>query len=171
MENLEETNEIIEDTNPKVYIIRAFVGKEDKLILTLKELLEKKGDLSIYSLFKPETVKGYLFCECENLQGLKDLLRGVPNNLGVVKNPVNEEELNKYFEKGGETVIVNEKDLVEIIVGPFKGDKAKVLRVVTGKEEVVVEPINMPVPIPITLNIDDIRVIKNKNEEKNKNDN
>jgi len=74
-------------------------------------------------------------------------------------------ECTNFFEKDGEQVIVNERDIVEIIAGPFKGDRAKVVRLVSGKDEVVIEPLNVAVPIPITLNLDDIRVIENKSEE------
>jgi transcriptional antiterminator NusG len=84
---------------------------------------------------------------------------------GVIKTPVKPEELEKYFEEKGEAVVVNERDIVEIISGPFKGDRAKVIRVIPGKDEIIVEPLNVPVPIPITMGVDDIRVIEEENLE------
>lgn len=150
----------METTNQEYYVIRTLVGKEDKFIQAVEKMLSTKEDHGIYSVFRPESVKGYLFVEGESLTKIVDSLRGIPNNKGIIKSPVPFQELEKYFEKNGEQIIVNERDTVEIISGPFKGDRAKVVRIVPGKEEVIVEPINMTVPIPITMSLDDIRVIE-----------
>lgn len=148
----------MEEVAREYYIIRTVPNKEDKFMDTLEKVVTRKEDHGIYSFFRPELVKGYIFVEAESLNKVVDAVRNVPNNKGVIKTPLNPSEFEKYFEKDGETVSVNERDIVEIIAGPFKGDKAKVIRLVPGKDEVVIEPLNVPVPIPITLSIDDIRV-------------
>ena len=155
--------------NNEFYIIRTLPGKENKFIDTAYKLIHKKEDHGVISLFSPESVKGYIFVETNDLNKVLTTFRTVPNNKGIIRKPVAFEELSKYFEKEGEQIIVNERDIVEIVSGPFKGDRAKVIRVVPGKDEIIIEPINMSVPIPITLNLDDIRVIKNLDEE-NKNE-
>lgn len=144
------------------YVIRTIPSKEDKFIDALHKIVSKKEDHGIYAFFRPESVKGYIFAEAENLNKVVNAVRRVPNNKGVIRTQINPEELQKYLEKEGEQIIVNERDIVEIISGPFKGDKAKVVRLVPGKDEVVIEPLNVPVPIPITLSIDDIRVTSNE---------
>ena len=48
---------------------------------------------------------------------------------------------------------------VEVIAGPFKGEKAKVLRVNDTKEEVTIELLEAAVKIPLTLNAEQIRII------------
>lgn len=149
------------------FIVRTAPGKEDKFLDSMKSVLEKKEDTGIYAAFRPETVKGYIFVEGESLSKVVDSVRNVPNNKGVIRKPIEFAELEKYFEKDGEQVIVNERDIVEIISGPFKGDKAKVVRLVPGKEEVIIEPLNMSVPIPITLGLDDIRVTEMKEDKEN----
>jgi len=154
-----ETQQAQAESNHEYYIIRTASGKEDKFMDAIEAVLSQKEEHGIYSVFRPETVKGYIFAEAESLTKVVDSLRGIPNNKGVIRTPVNPLELEKYFEKDGEQIAVNERDIVEIISGPFKGDKAKVIRIVPGKDEVIIEPINMAVPIPVTLSLDDIRVI------------
>lgn len=146
------------------YIVRTAPGKEFKFLDNVEQFLAKKEDHGISAMFSPDTVKGYVFAEAVSPTKLVDSLRSVPNFKGVIQKPVNPEELAKYFEKEGEQVVVTERDIVEIIAGPFKGDRARVIRTIPGKEEVVIEPLNAPVPIPITLSIDDLRVIKGDNE-------
>ncbi len=141
------------------YIVRTVPSKEEKFLDAIHKVVEKKEDHGIYAMFRPETVKGYIFIEAKSLNAVVDAVRGVPNNKGVIRAAVPEDQLAKYFEKEGEQIVVNERDIVEIISGPFKGDRAKVVRVVPGKDEVVIEPLNIAVPIPITLSVDDVRVI------------
>lgn len=154
------------DSTHEYYIIRTVPNKEDKFLDALEKVVSKREKPGIYSFFRPELVNGYIFVEADSLNEVVDAVRNIPNNKGVIRNPVMPREFEKYFEKHGESVNVNERDIVEIIAGPFKGDKAKVIRVVPGKDEVVIEPLNSPVPIPITLSVDDIRVIEVKENEK-----
>ena len=149
----------------EVYIVRTTPSKEIKFLNQIYDYLSKKENHGVLSAFSPESVKGYIFVETTSLKGLIDVLRGVPNNKGVIRTPVSFEEINKCSDKEGEKVVVNERDVVEVIAGPFKGDKARVIRLVPGKDEVVIEPINTPVPIPITLNLDDLRIINKEGEE------
>ncbi len=162
---MEDNNhELMEDNKHEFYVVRTAPNRETKFMETLYTQISKKEDHGIYAFFRPETVKGYVFVEASSLTKVVDAIRSVPNNKGVIKTPLEFSEFDKYFEKDGEAVIVNERDIVEIVAGPFKGDRAKVVRLVSGKDEVVIEPLNAAVPIPITLNLDDIRVIKTKED-------
>jgi transcriptional antiterminator NusG len=144
------------------FIVRVAPGKEEKFLEAAYRLVSKKEDHGIYAMFSPELVKGYVFVEAEEQRKVVDALRGIPNNLGVLREAIKFSEISKYLEKEVEQIIVHERDIVEIVAGPFKGDKAKVIRIVPGKDEVIIEPLNMPVPIPITLSVSDIRVVKDK---------
>lgn len=150
----------MEESENQFYIIRTVPGKEEKYLDTISTYLKKVENHGIYSIFKPELIKGYLFAECEGLHKLKDSLRGLPNNRGIIATPIEEEEIEKYFLKNEALFEVNEKDLVEVIAGPFKGYKARVIRIINGKDEIVIEPIDMQPSIPISLNLEDIRVLK-----------
>ncbi len=147
------------------YIVRTVPGKEDKFLDFLEKYLSKKENHGVYSFIRPENVKGYVFVETDGLNKVVDVLRNVPNNRGVIRTPLKFEDIEKYLEREAEQINISERDLVEIIAGPFKGDKAKVIRLVPGKDEVVIEPLNVPVPIPITLSIDDIRVVNNEDKK------
>ncbi len=147
------------------YVLRTVPSKESKYIDNIQNVLSKKEGHNVRSVFSPETVKGYIFAETTKLSSLIDVLRGIPNNKGVIQKPISFDEIAKYFEKEGEKVVVHERDIVEVIAGPFKGDKAKVIRIVAGKDEIILEPLNVPVPIHITMTIDDVRVLKEENVE------
>jgi transcriptional antiterminator NusG len=50
--------------------------------------------------------------------------------------------------------------LVEVIGGPFKREKAKIVRINEVKREAKIEFIDSAVPIPITIKTDLLKVIK-----------
>ena len=62
-------------------------------------------------------------------------------------------------------VNIQKNDIVEIISGPFKREKAKVSRIDQAKEEVVVELLEAAVTIPITVKLDSVKVIRRDKEE------
>ncbi len=147
------------------FIVRCAPGKEDKFMDNAHKIISKKEDHGVYSLFRPEVVKGYIFVEGESLIKIVDVFRAVPNSKGVIRKEIDFAELEQYFNKEAEKINVNERDIIEVISGPFKGDQGRVTRIVPGKDEVVIEPLNSPVPIPITLSLDDVRVVEQKKTE------
>lgn len=154
----------MEEQEPVYYIARSAPGREESFLDSIQTVLSKKEDHGIYSVFSPESVKGYVFVEGESYQKISDSLRGIKNFKGLIKTEMSFKEFEKYFDKNAEKIVVNERDIVEVIAGPFRGDKGLVTRVVPGKDELIIEPLDSPVPIPITLNIDDVRVIPKEKE-------
>jgi transcriptional antiterminator NusG len=50
--------------------------------------------------------------------------------------------------------------VVELIAGPFKGEKARVKQIDEAKEEITVELFEAMVPIPVTVRGDHVRVLE-----------
>jgi len=59
---------------------------------------------------------------------------------------------------------IQKNDIVEIIAGPFKHEKAKIVRIDMQKEEVVLELLETAIPIPLTLKLDAVKVIRRETE-------
>src|SRR2546426_1151304 len=60
---------------------------------------------------------------------------------------------------------IMEGDIVELVAGPFKGEKARVMKIDETKEEITVELFEAMVRIPVTVRGDSVRVLQ-KEEEK-----
>ncbi|WP_201013822.1 transcription elongation factor Spt5 [Candidatus Methanomethylophilus sp. 1R26] len=58
---------------------------------------------------------------------------------------------------------IEEGDLVELVTGPFKGEKARVQKIDENKEEITVELVDAMVPIPVTVKADSVRVVEKEN--------
>ncbi|HEC92604.1 MAG TPA: hypothetical protein ENI51_06410, partial [Candidatus Atribacteria bacterium] len=57
---------------------------------------------------------------------------------------------------------------VEIVVGPFKGERGKVTRVDEQKSELTLELLDAAIPIPVTLSMNSLRISEKKKKEKKK---
>ena len=151
----------------QIYVVRTTTGRESQVIEKLIAKVKQQA-LSVYSVLRPREVKGYFFVEAEEQDDVNRSIYGVQHAKGVL-GAVKIDEIKKFLTPIAEAIKINLGDVVEIVSGPFKGEKARVKRITKVKEEVVVELIEAAVPIPITVKLDSVRVIRTeekKEEEK-----
>ncbi len=142
-----------------IYAVRVTAGRERQVIEKLEALMNR-GNYAVYSILYPHRVKGYFFVEADSLDEVKRLVYGVHYIKGVVQGELKLEDVEHFLAPSEIKIELNKGDIVELIAGPFRGEKAKVLRVNKQKEEVVVELLEAAVPIPVTVKLDSVRVIK-----------
>jgi len=145
-----------------IFTIRVTSGQEK----ILSEILMKKSRaerLSIYSIVYVDAVKGYLFVEGNEENTIVKLIQKVKHVKGLLKKPVSTAELENLIKITKKPVLVVEVgDLVEMISGPFKGERAKVTQMDEGKDEVTVELLEVAVPIPVTVKGKMVRLFQKK---------
>ncbi|MEM5820878.1 MAG: transcription elongation factor Spt5 [Candidatus Aenigmatarchaeota archaeon] len=142
-----------------IYIIRTIGGKEE----VIAEMIANKAiseNLQIYSAFKIEELKGYVFVEGEEDDVMK-VVKEIPYIRNVVKQTITLEELSKYIKKEEkEEIKLEVNDIVEIIGGPFKGLRGKVIKVDEIKKEVTVELLDVAVSLPVTISLELVRIVE-----------
>jgi len=142
-----------------IYIIRTIGGKEETLAEMIANIAIKEN-LQIYSTFKIEELKGYVFIEGEEEDVMK-VVREVPHVRSVLKETISKEELLKYLKTEEKKEIKLEVgNIVEIIGGPFKGLKGRVVKFDEIKKEVTLELLDTPVSLPVTISAELVRVIE-----------
>lgn len=77
----------------------------------------------------------------------------------MIKGASNIGEVEHFLSPAGSVIGINEGAIIELISGPFKGEKARVKRVDVAKEEITLELFEAMVPIPITVRGDHVRVL------------
>lgn len=147
-----------------IYTIRVTVGRESTVINTLANRAQNLG-LDIKAIFHPAELKGYVFLEAD-LGAVEKLASGVPHIRDLIEKPVPLEQLKQFLESKKAEIKINRGDIVEIISGPFKGEKGKITRVDETKDEVTVEFLEAAVPIPITVAIDSVKLTQKGEEQK-----
>ena len=141
-----------------LYTYRVTAGQESIVADMLYEKI-RKFKLPVKALVVSPMLKGYLIAEADNEFDAKQAIQNVPHVKGLLANTMQIADIATFLESKPIEVIINRGQLVEIVSGPFKGEKAKVVRVDQEKDEVTVELIEVAVPIPVTIKLNTIRVL------------
>jgi len=154
-EQTQETSEI--------FALKTTANREDQVMDFVTANATKKK-LEVYSVVRPHGLRGYIFVEAKDRQSAEEAYFGVPYAKDLLSKPVKYEEIEPMLEQVKVKANIKKNDIVEIISGPFKREKAKISRIDEQKEEVVVELLEAAVPIPITLKLDAVKVIRRDDE-------
>ena len=132
----------------------------------------KARELGILAVLVPTNLRGYMLVESMNPDRLEEVVRGIRRARGIVdpRDPRGEkairfEDIEMYLAPKPVVSGMMEGDIVELMAGPFKGEKARVMKIDETKEEVTVELFEAMVRIPVTVPGTSVRVLQ-KEEEK-----
>lgn len=142
-----------------IFIIKVTTNKEERALDMISDRIEKKS-LNIFSVSRPHGLRGYILLESEDRDSAEEAVFNLPYVKGIVGKTIEYGEIKNMVEPSATTVSIKEGDIVEIISEPFKKEKAKVLRIDSQKEEVVVGLLGAVVPLPVTVKLDNIKVIR-----------
>ena len=117
------------------------------------------GEKDIYAILSPAGLRGYVFVEAMNTDRLREKIRDIRKAYSFIPGETSLDEIDHYLTPVSAVVGIVEGDIVELVNGPFKGEKARVQNIDEGKEEITVELIEAMVPIPVTVKGDSVRVI------------
>lgn len=141
------------------FAVKTTANREEQVIEYIAQYAEKRK-LKVYSTFTPFGTRGYIFVEAASRRDVEEALFNVPYARGILSREVPIADIEPLVIQEVTEINVIKNDIVEIISGPFKREKAKITRVDQAKQEVVVELLDAAVPIPITLSSDSVKVIR-----------
>lgn len=143
--------------------MRVLIGQEKNVASLLAQSV-KHEDTGISAILSSESMKGYIFVESDKTLDMRHPALKVPNLRGLVEGDVDFDELKSFLSPDQSIVNIEKGSIVELTSGPFKDEKAKVVRIDEAKEDVVLELIEAAVPIPVTVKGDQIRLIQKEAE-------
>jgi len=141
-----------------IYTIRTTSGRED-VVIDMLESNVKSEKTDVKSIFHPAEIKGYVFVE-GSLGAIQKSMHGLMHAKGLIEKPVRMEEIQHFLEKKKATIRVSEGDTVEIIGGPFRGERGEIKRIDKVKDEVTIELLEASIPIPVTIATEFIKIVK-----------
>ena len=141
-----------------IYTIRTTTGREDIVIDMLSTKIKAEA-FNVKAIFHPAELKGYVFVEGQ-LGDIHKSVYGIMHVRGIMEKPVNMGEIEHFLEVKKDRIKLDTGDIVEIIGGPFKGEKGKVDRIDPVKDEVTIELLEASIPIPVTIATEFVKVIK-----------
>lgn len=148
----------------EIFALRTTANREDQVLAFVSSNAKRKK-LEVYAIVRPHGMRGYVFVEAASRSDAEQAAYGVPYARGLLPNTIGFHEIEHMLEQVAKDMNIKKNDIVEIISGAFKREKAKVSRIDRQKEEVVVELLEAAVPIPITLRMDAIKVIRRDSDD------
>ena len=145
-----------------IYAVKTVAGRE-KVVAKALAAKAKTNNLPIVAVVHPEELKGYILVEGD-LDAIEEAVKQIQHARGVIKKPVKIEEIERFLAPKKVEIELNVGDIVEVIGGPFKGEKGKIKKYDKAKREVTIELLEAVVPIPVTVSADLVRVVEKRNE-------
>jgi len=152
---------------PEVFRNRIFAikttSKQERTVADniLKAIETKATDIKVAAIIAPNELRGYVLVETpEQRNRIEQLVELIAHARVVTKGETTLAEVGHFLIPKPVVAGIDEGTIVELIAGPFKGEKAVVKRVDSAKEEITVELYESIVPIPITVRGDNVRVVE-----------
>lgn len=146
-----------------IYAIRTTANKEKNVAERIADRV--RGEHYEINAIVVPGLKGYILVEGDK-SSIDKAYRGVTHARGLVEGETDVGEIEHFLAPKPAVTNLAEGFIVEVMSGPFKGEKAKIVRVDTSKNEVTIELIEATVPIPITVPAESVRVIEKEGEKK-----
>lgn len=143
-----------------IYTVKTVVGRENIVLESIASKI-KSHAFNIQSLFHPEEIKGYIFVEGD-IKDIEKSVQMIPHVRGLIKKPVVIAQIQRFLEPKTVEIELEKGDTVEVIGGPFKGEKGRVTRYDKIKREATIELLEVGVPIPVTINVEFIKIVEKK---------
>ncbi len=141
-----------------IWALRVTAGQED----FVANAIANKQVPGLCSVMVPPgskgNIKGYVLVEAANEYVVRMLARRIPHVKGVVQGATDIEGIKAFLVSAPLMEEIKVGSVVKVLSGPFKGMKARVIRVDPQKEEVTVELLEATVKIPVTLKAENVVV-------------
>jgi transcriptional antiterminator NusG len=155
------------ESENKVYAIKTTAKQERTVADNIEKAVREHSEIRVVAIMVPDELRGYVLVESpDEIARIEQLVEMVPHARVVLHGETSFGEVQHFLSPKPVVSGIEEGTIVELIAGPFKGEKAIVKRVDIGKEEITVELYESMVPIPITVRGDNVRVIDRRDDER-----
>ncbi len=151
----------------KIFALKTTVNQEQAVADLIERGIKdkKKEEHGIKAILVPDELRGYVLLEASFSDAVEQLIQNIPHARGLIKGEMKLEEVEHFLAPKPSVTGILEGSIIEIISGPFKGEKAKVKKVDEAHEELTIELFEGLVPIPVTVRGDSVKVLSREGKE------
>ena len=154
---------------PIIMAVKTNVGKEFEVAQNLvnqdKKDYEERREINpsatreVMAIMSPYELKGYFYLETMHPDRITYIAKKMRNFKGVVNGEIKIDEISEQLTPKPAVAGLELGSFIELVKGPFKGEKARIMNIDHEKEEVTVQFIESAMLIPVKVRAEDIRVI------------
>lgn len=148
----------------RIFAVKTTANQERAVANSL-ERRAKKEKFDVRAILVPAELKGYILVETTIPEIIEQAIATITHARSVVKGSSSFADVEHFLTPKPAVTGISEGAIIELIAGPFKGEKARVKRVDAAKEEITVELFEAMVPIPVTVRGDHVRILSKEETE------
>ena len=147
-----------------IFAIKTAIGHEKMVVNSIANRARKRH-AEIFAILSPTKLRGYILVEGrKNVNSIQNLIKGLEHVKNIIEGDTALGEIEHFLTPKPLVSGIAIGDIVEIVNGPFKGEKARVRQIDESKEEITVELFEAMVSIPVTIRGDHVRVLEKEAE-------
>tara|TARA_B100001750_G_C15389399_1_gene536637 strand:- start:198 stop:647 length:450 start_codon:yes stop_codon:yes gene_type:complete len=143
-------------TSGKFFAIKTTIGQEN-VVIQIARLRINADKLKIKGLLAHPGLKGTIIVEAPNAGIVNTVLGGMRHVRKVVFGTVDLEEIKNLIKVEDSIIEYQVGDTVDVISGPFRDMKGRIVRVEIDKKEAVIEFLDVNFTLPVTITTDMIK--------------
>ncbi|MDI6811132.1 MAG: transcription elongation factor Spt5 [archaeon] len=154
----------------RIYAVKTTVNQEQTVANMVESAIKdrEKSEHGLKAILVPEELRGYVLIEASFPEVIEQIVQSIPHARGLVKGDMGLEEIEHFLTPKPSVTGILEGNIIEIVSGPFKGERARVKKVDEAHEEITIELFDAMVPIPVTVRGDSVRVLSKEEHEEEK---
>ncbi len=150
-----------------IYALKTTVNQEQAvtnlIIGAIRDMtLDEHG---IRAILAPDELRGYILIEADFPNVIEQIIQNIPHAKGLIRGDMRLDEVEHFLTPRPSVTGIEEGSIIEIVSGPFKGERARVKKVDEARDELTIELFEAMVPIPITVRGDSVRVLSKEEKE------
>ncbi len=151
----------------RIYAVKTTVNQEQTVANMVESAIKEreKSEHGLKAILVPEELRGYVLIEASFPEVIEQVVQSIPHARGLVKGDMGLEEIEHFLTPKPSVTGILEGSIIEIVSGPFKGERARVKKVDEAHEEITIELFEAMVPIPVTIRGDSVRVLSKEEHE------
>jgi len=154
----------------RIFAVKTTVNQEQAVADMVEGAIKEKakGEHGLKAILVPDELRGYVLIEAVFPEMVEQIVQSIPHARGLVKGDMGLEEIEHFLTPKPSVTGIIEGSIIEMVSGPFKGERARVKKVDEAHEEITIELFEAMVPIPVTVRGDSVRVLSREEHEEEK---
>ncbi len=144
----------------KYVVLRTTARQEMNVALMLESIAKGSKTKGLYSIIVPPEIHGYIIIETKGLHIVHQLARDIKHVKGRAMGSLTREEVEKLIKVRSPIEEIKPGDIVEIVSGPLKGQKGKVLSVDVQKNIVKLDMLETSFKAEMTVPGDFVKLVR-----------
>lgn len=132
---------------------------------TVVDLITEKGGDHIHAAMSPKDIRAYIIVEADTPSAIDQVIDDIPHANSMLTGTISEHEVMDFLEPPSDVENIAEGDLVDVIDGPYSGEKAKIKQLNEAQGRVTIELIDATVPIPVEMKGSQVRRLDSEERE------